>query len=157
VALDYSGADGVGRWSNETHLVDADVTVAQDLDRQERWAHHLPGATMLVRGDVLRAVRFRRVPRHVDTHLLRSIHAAGGAAYATHRFGFIRRRHGDHTYDPGDARFDAAAADDELRADPADPRAPRADTAGDDLPGRGTPRDRAVRPRPGLDRSVLEV
>jgi hypothetical protein len=133
VALDYSGADVVGRWSNETHLVEADVTIAQDLDRQERWAHHLPGATMLVRGDVLRAVRFRRVPRHVDTHLLRGIHAAGGSAYATHRFGFIRRRHEDHTYDPGDARFDAAAADEEPRP------------------------DRGARPRPGLDRSVLEV
>jgi hypothetical protein len=128
VALEYSGADVVGRWANETHLVDADVTIAQDLDREERWAHHLPGATMLVRGDVLRSVRFRRVPRHVDTQLLRSIHAAGGAAYATHRFGFVRRRHGDHTYDPGDARFDAAT---------------------------GT--DGALRARPGLDRSVLEV
>jgi hypothetical protein len=79
VALAYSGADVVGRWANEVHLVDRDVTVAQDLDRQERWAHHLPGATMLLPADVLRAVRFRRVPRHVDTHLLRSIHAAGGA------------------------------------------------------------------------------
>jgi hypothetical protein len=107
VALDYSGAEIVGRWANEVHLVEPDVTVVQDLDRQERWAHHLPGATMLAHGDAVRAVRFRRVPRHVDTHLLRSIHADGGAAYATHRFGFLRRRHSDHTYDPGDARFDA--------------------------------------------------
>jgi hypothetical protein len=99
VALAYSGADVVGRRANEVHLVDRDETVAQDLDRQERWAHHLPGATLLLPADVLRAVRFRRVPRGIDTHLLRSIHAAGGSAYATHRFGFVRRRHGDeHTY-----------------------------------------------------------
>jgi hypothetical protein len=162
VALDYSGADVVGRWSNETHLVDADVTLAQDLDRQERWAHHLPGATMLVRGDVLRAVRFRRVPRHVDTHLLRSIHAAGGAAYATHRFGFIRRRHGDHTYDPGDARFDVTAPGDGAEPERDDthsahPTVVQGDTARDDTAGDGASRDRATRPRPGLDRSVLEV
>jgi hypothetical protein len=150
VALEYSGADVVGRWANETHLVDADVTIAQDLDRQERWAHHLPGATMLVRGDVLRAVRFRRVPRHVDTHLLRSIHAAGGAAYATHRFGFVRRRHGDHTYDPDDARFAAAAVTDgEAGAG--------STSASDDGSPAGTPHDRGVQARPGLDHSVLEV
>ena len=99
VALGYSGADVVGRRANEVHLVDDDITVSQELDRQERWAHHLPGATLLLPADVLRAVRFRRVPRGIDTQLLRSVHAVGGSAYATHRFGFIRRRHGDeHTY-----------------------------------------------------------
>lgn len=121
VALGYSGADVVGRRANEVHLVDRDETVTQDLDRQERWAHHLPGATLLLPADVLRAVRFRRVPRGIDTQLLRSVHAAGGSAYATHRFGFVRRRHGDeHTY----ARDVEAGHD---------------------------------RPRPGLDRSVLDV
>jgi hypothetical protein len=104
-ALDYSGADIVGRESNVTYLEDADVTVHRDLDRQERWTSHLPGATMLVRGPVLRRVGWRHVPNAVDTELVRSIVALGGTVYSTHRFGFIRRRHGEHTYRASDRSF----------------------------------------------------
>jgi glycosyltransferase involved in cell wall biosynthesis len=105
VALRYSGAEVVGRWANVTHLVDEDVTVDPHRDRQERWAHHLPGATMLVHGDVLRRLRWRHVPHGVDRELVRALHADGGRAYATHRFGFVRRRHGDHTFSKGDRSF----------------------------------------------------
>lgn len=100
LALRYSQADIVGRWANEVHVADDDITVVRDLDREERWAHHLPGGTLLAHADVMKAVRFRRVNRAIDTHLLRSIHAAGGVAYATHRFGYIRTRGGpDHTFE----------------------------------------------------------
>ena len=105
VALRYSGADLVGRWTNITHLDGDDVTVHGHLDRQERWAHHLPGATMLVHGEVLRRLRWRHVPNGVDRELVRAVHADGGRAYGTHRFGFVRRRHGDHTFARGDRTF----------------------------------------------------
>jgi glycosyltransferase involved in cell wall biosynthesis len=105
VALRYSGADVVGRWANITHLADGDRTVDGQLDRQERWAHHLPGATMLVHGDVLRRLRWRHVPHGVDRELVRAVHADGGRVYSTHRFGFVRRRHGDHTFAQGDRTF----------------------------------------------------
>jgi glycosyltransferase involved in cell wall biosynthesis len=105
VALRYSGAEVVGRWANLTHLVDDDVTVDPHRDRQERWAHHLPGATMLIHGHVLRRLRWRHVPHGVDRELVRAIHADGGRTYATHRYGFVRRRHGDHTFARGDRAF----------------------------------------------------
>jgi glycosyltransferase involved in cell wall biosynthesis len=105
VALRYSGADVVGRWANITHLADGDRTVDGQLDRQERWAHHLPGATMLAHGDVLRRLRWRHVPHGVDRELVRAVHADGGRVYSTHRFGFVRRRHGDHTFAQGDRTF----------------------------------------------------
>lgn len=105
VALRYSGAQVVGRWANVTHLVGPDVTVDGDRGRQERFAHHLPGATMLVHGDVLRRLRWRHVPHGVDRELVRAVHADGGRAYATHRFGFVRRRHGDHTFAQSDRTF----------------------------------------------------
>jgi len=54
-----------------------------------------------VHADVLRALRWRHVPNAVDTELVRAIHLAGGACYSTHRFGFVRTRHGDHTYAGG--------------------------------------------------------
>lgn len=105
VALRYSGADVVGRWANVTYLADADQTVDGDRSRQERVAHHLPGATMLVHGDVLRRLRWRHVPSGVDRELVRALHADGGRAYATHRFGFVRCRHGDHTFAQSDRTF----------------------------------------------------
>lgn len=105
VALRYSGAEVVGRWANVTHLVGPDVTVDGDRDRQERFAHHLPGATVLVHGDVLRRLRWRHVPHGVDRELIRAVHADGGRAYGTHRFGFVRRRHGDHTFAQSDRTF----------------------------------------------------
>ena len=105
VALRYSGAEVVGRWANVTHLVGPDVTVDGDRSRQERFAHHLPGATMLVHGDVLRRLRWRHVPHGVDRELVRAVHADGGRAYGTHRFGFVRRRHGDHTFSQSDRTF----------------------------------------------------
>jgi hypothetical protein len=106
VALGYSGADAVGRWSNVVYLTERNRTVHQHLERQERWASHLPGATMLVHGDVLRGLGWRRVPRGVDTELVRAIHGSGGRCYSTHRFGFVRLRHGgDHTFDRSDRGF----------------------------------------------------
>lgn len=98
VALRYSGADIVGRWANAVYLEQQDITVHGDLDRQERWATHLPGATMLARGEVLRRLRWRHVPNAVDTELIRAIVSDGGSVYSTHRFGFIRSRHADHTF-----------------------------------------------------------
>jgi hypothetical protein len=98
VALQYSGADIVGRWANAVYLERQDVTVHGGLDRQERRATHLPGATMLVHGEVLRRLRWRHVPNAVDTELIRAIVSDGGSAYSTHRFGFIRSRHTDHTF-----------------------------------------------------------
>jgi glycosyltransferase involved in cell wall biosynthesis len=87
VGLRYSGADVIGRWANLTHLVDRDLTVDPHRERQERWAHHLPGATMLLHGDVMRRLRWRHVPNGVDRQLVDALHADGGWAYATHRFG----------------------------------------------------------------------
>jgi hypothetical protein len=100
LSLRYSQADIVGRWANDVYVVSEDITVTRDRDREERWAHHLPGGTLLAHADLLRALRFRRVDRAIDTHLMRSLHDAGGCAYATHRFGYIRtRRSSDHTHE----------------------------------------------------------
>ena len=105
VALQYSGADIVGRWATAVYLERQDITVHGDLDRQERWATHLPGATMLIRGEVLRRLRWRHVPNAVDTELVRAIVSDGGSVYSTHRFGFIRTRHDDHTFARTDRSF----------------------------------------------------
>jgi hypothetical protein len=105
VAARYTGAEAVGRWANVVHLEAQQRTVEQHVARQEIWAHHLPGATLLVDGPTMRQLRWRRVPRGVDSELIRAIHGLGGRCYATHRFGFVRRRHGDHTFDRRDTAY----------------------------------------------------
>lgn len=105
VALGYSRATMVGRWSTVTYIERDDQTVHSDLERQERWATHLPGATTLIHGDVLRRLRWRQVPNAVDTELVRTVVSDGGGVYSTHRFGFVRRRHGDHTFVRPDRSF----------------------------------------------------
>jgi hypothetical protein len=105
LALRYSGADAVGRWSHAVYLAARDVTVVVRPEQQERFIHHLPGATLLVPTEVLRRHRWRHVPSAVDTELVRAIHGAGGRTYSTHRFGFVRQRHGTHTFARRDAEF----------------------------------------------------
>ena len=101
LSLRVSGADVVGRRVHGVFLEDGAVTLHPSLGGEERFEDHLPGATLLVRGGMLRTVRWRHVPNGVDTELIRAVHLAGGSAYTGHRYGFVRGRHGDHTYDPG--------------------------------------------------------
>lgn len=97
-ALEVSGAAIVGRRSHGVYLEDQDRTIRPGPGSEERYENHLPGGTLLLPADTLRATRWRHVPNAVDTELIRSIHLAGGAAYSSHRYGYVRVRHGDHTW-----------------------------------------------------------
>lgn len=105
LALRYSGATIVGRRCTTTYLERRDRTVVPGPEHQERWTTHLPGATMLMHADAIRRLRWRDVPNAVDTELVRSVTSEGGSIYSTHRFGFVRRRHDDHTYARSDRSF----------------------------------------------------
>lgn len=99
LALQTSGADLVGRRTHGVYLEEHDRTIHPPPGGEERFEDHLPGGTLLLPADVLRAVRWRHVPRAVDTELVRAVHLAGGSAYSSHRYGYVRVRHDDHTYD----------------------------------------------------------
>lgn len=99
LSLQVSGAEVVGRRVHGVFLEDGAVTLHPPPGGEERFEDHLPGATMLVRGAVLRTLRWRHVATGVDTELVRAVHLAGGSAYTAHRYGFVRGRHHDHTYD----------------------------------------------------------
>ena len=98
-SLRASGAEVVGRRVHGVFLEDGAVTLHPPAGGEERFEDHLPGATMLIRGEVLHALRWRHVRSGVDTELVRAVHLAGGSAYTAHRYGFVRGRHDDHTYD----------------------------------------------------------
>ncbi|MFP4235543.1 MAG: glycosyltransferase, partial [Nitriliruptoraceae bacterium] len=97
--LHHTGAEVVGRRVHGVYEEPADVTVHPPPGGEERYEDHLPGATMLLPAEVLRALRWRQVPSGVDTELVRAVHLAGGSVYTGHRYGFVRVRHDDHTSD----------------------------------------------------------
>lgn len=97
-ALAVSGADIVGRRCHGVYLEGQDATVHPGSGSEERYENHLPGGSLLLPATVLRERRWRHVPNAVDTELIRSIHLAGGSAYTSHRYGYVRVRHADHTW-----------------------------------------------------------
>jgi hypothetical protein len=60
---------------------------------------------MLILRSLLQRHRFSRVSQGEDSLLLRAVSAEGGLLYSTHRYNFIRVRHGDHSFLRGDAQF----------------------------------------------------
>jgi len=86
-------------------MFDADITLDHLVNREEAYGAHVPGATMLLERELLRAYRFERVNRHVDSTLWTRMKRDGSDLYSTHRFNFIRVRHSDHTYVRGDESF----------------------------------------------------
>jgi hypothetical protein len=98
VAHDYSSADIVGKWAHEVYFDNEDFSIDWCLDRQEDYVDHLPGATILMRSELLKDLRFDSVPRAIDTHLFERLAKRNGRLYSTHRFNFTRVRHDDHTF-----------------------------------------------------------
>ncbi|MEX2532336.1 MAG: glycosyltransferase [Nitriliruptoraceae bacterium] len=97
-ALRYSGASIVGRRAHAVYDETRDVMIAPHRDSEERFEDHLPGGTLMTTTALLKELKFRHVTSAVDTELLRMVYARGGSAYSTNRFGYVRVRHGDHTF-----------------------------------------------------------
>lgn len=100
LAMHYTGADLLGRRVHGVYDERRDVTHQPSPQGEETFEDHLPGGTLLLPMTTMRTVRWRNVPKGVDRELVRAVHLEGGSAYSAHRFGYVRVRHGDHTYDP---------------------------------------------------------
>jgi hypothetical protein len=100
LAMHYTGAHLLGRRVHGVYDEHRDVTHQPSPQGEETFEDHLPGGTLLLPMTTMRTVRWRNVPKGVDRELVRAVHLEGGSAYSAHRFGYVRVRHGDHTYDP---------------------------------------------------------
>jgi len=100
-----------GKWGNVVFLSESARTIDYRVDREERYVTHLPGATMFAATSTLRAFRFNRVMRGVDRTLLDRVLEHGQPLFSTHRFGFIRVRHSDHTFERDESVFIKGARD----------------------------------------------
>lgn len=106
-ALDYSGADVVGKGAHYMHLKGPDVTVLRFPDAEHKFQTFVSGPTIVARRASVLENPFPAVRNGEDTGFLRGVRDAGGTIYSSDRFGFIQMRNaGDqHTWDPGTERI----------------------------------------------------
>ena len=91
-ALDYSGADLVGKEARYLYLESIDATVLQSPHREHRWADLVGGPTMVGPRSTWAATPFEDRTLGEDTTFQRAILAAGGGIYSADRFNFIQVR-----------------------------------------------------------------
>lgn len=99
-ALDFSGAQVVGKHAHHVRLVADDVLLLRFADFENRFTHFVMGPTLAAPRDVLRRYPFAPVGRGEDTDFLRRVVADSGQVYASDRFGFVQvRRDRGHSWE----------------------------------------------------------
>lgn len=106
-ALDYSGAQLVGKEARHLHLASYDATVLQNPHREHRWVDLVGGPTMVGPRATFLAHPFEDRTLGEDTAFQRAILAADGGIYSADRFGFIQMRGvgSGHTWHTEDERI----------------------------------------------------
>lgn len=106
-ALDYSGAELVGKEARYLHLEAVGATVLQNPHREHRWVDLVGGPTMVGPRATWLATPFEDRTLGEDTTFQRGILAAGGGIYSADRFGFIQMRgaRDGHTWSTEDERI----------------------------------------------------
>ncbi|MGM1028338.1 MAG: glycosyltransferase family protein [Actinomycetota bacterium] len=106
-ALDYSGAELVGKEARYMYLEAMDATVLQNPHGEHRWADLVGGPTMVGPRSTWVATPFEDRTLGEDTTFQRAILAAGGGIYSADRFNFIQMRgaRAGHTWHTGDERI----------------------------------------------------
>lgn len=105
-ALDYSGAELVGKEARYLYLASLDATVLQNPHREHRWADLVGGPTMVGPRATWETTPFEDRTLGEDTAFQGAILAAGGGIYSADRFNFIQIRdaRAGHTWHIGDER-----------------------------------------------------
>jgi spore maturation protein CgeB len=106
-ALDYSGADVVGKQAHYMYLSGPALTLLRFADREHRYTDRVMGPTIVARADAARQVRFPEVPRGEDTGFLERVVGAGGRVYSADRYNFVQVRSatGGHSWNVSDAEL----------------------------------------------------
>lgn len=104
-ALDYSGADIVGKQAHYMYLADVNATLLRFAEREHRFTDFVMGPTIVTRRDLAAAHPFAPLTRGEDTTFLADLTAAGCRIYSADRFGFtqVRGTPTEHTWSVTDA------------------------------------------------------
>ena len=105
-ALEYSGAELVGKQAHYMYLADRNATLLRFPEWEHRYTRTVMGPTILGSADVFRSSPFAAVGSGEDTRFLRDVVAAGGAVYASDRFNYCQQRAPEgHTWKISDAEL----------------------------------------------------
>lgn len=106
-ALDYSGADVVGKQAHHMYLAAQDLTIVRFPEREHRYTDFVMGPTIMTWREVAQRHPFADVSRGEDTGFLRDVVAHEGVVYSSDRFGFVQMRHANatHTWEPSSAEL----------------------------------------------------
>ena len=97
----YADTAIVGKATHFAWLRDLGATMLRFPGMEHRYTYSVKGPTLLVRGDVMRELRFSSLPRAIDSDLLRRAQERDLPSYATSKWDFAFVRHQDaekHTY-----------------------------------------------------------
>lgn len=98
-ALEYSGADIVGKQAHFMHLESINGTLFRFPDREHRWTGTVMGPTITGRAEVFKRCPFPALTRGEDTGFLQSVSRAGYSIYSSDRFNYCQRRSSEsHTW-----------------------------------------------------------
>lgn len=112
LALEYSGADLVGKRIDHIYLAPLERTVTRRRAAPERDRPHVSGPTLFGRRDTLGRVRFGKLTGPEDSDFQRRLLDEGGRIYGTHGLDVVLHRHGGNTWEA-----DAQALLDEAERD----------------------------------------
>ncbi|WP_255218291.1 glycosyltransferase family protein [Janibacter terrae] len=109
-ALEYSGADVVGKQAHQMHLEGQGALIVRFPEREHRFTDFVAGPTIVMPRSVALKHRFPDVQIGEDSGLLRRVTKAGGTVYSADRFEFVQvRGHRKHTWLSSDAELLANA------------------------------------------------
>jgi hypothetical protein len=103
-AMDYSGADLVGKAAEFVYLEELDITIRRMVEGSETYGNRsIAGGTFLIKRTTLDTIGgWRRIPRHVDQALLDDLEALRIPWYRTFGHGYVlNRRSQGHTWEAG--------------------------------------------------------
>lgn len=109
-ALDYSGADVVGKWAHLVQLEGSGEALLRFAHAEHRFVEQVQGGTILTSRGIAERFGFDDLPRRVDTTFLARVRGAGLSVYAADRFNFVSVRRAD----PGEHTW--PITDEEIRA-----------------------------------------
>ncbi|WP_298886916.1 glycosyltransferase [uncultured Serinicoccus sp.] len=105
-ALDYSGAQVVGKQAHHMWLAESDCLLVRFPEREHRFTDMVMGPTLTMRRDLAATMPFAARTRGEDTDLLRRVLLAGGRIYSSDRFNFVQVRRGaGHTWTATEAEL----------------------------------------------------
>jgi hypothetical protein len=107
-AMDYSGADLVGKAAEFVYLEELDITIRRMVQGSETYGNrNLGGGTFLIKRTTLNTIGgWRRVRVHLDQRLLDDLELLGLPWYRTFGHGYLlNRRARGHTWDAGTDYF----------------------------------------------------